>query len=116
MVIWWGTPVECLSAITRRAREAESARRTTRSFVLALDELISTAHQVAATGVVRARAMRLLEQHPLRAADALQLAAALVWVRDRPHGAAFVCLDRPLCAAAAREGVALVPDDPSAQP
>jgi hypothetical protein len=47
--------------------------------------------------------------HPLRAADALQLAAALVWVEEQPHGEGFVSLDGRLRDAAAREGFTLVP-------
>jgi len=46
------------------------------------------------------RALRLLAVHPLRAADALQLAAALVWFRDHPAGLDFVCLDERLRTAA----------------
>ena len=41
--------------------------------------------------MVRRRAGRLVAAHPLRAADALQLAAALVWCEEQPAGEAFVC-------------------------
>jgi len=58
---------------------------------------------------VRARAARLLSLHPLRAADALQLAAALVWCRERTAEAPFVCLDDRLRLAAAREGFRVLP-------
>ena len=65
---------------------------------------------VGATDQVRVRAGRLLAAHPLRAADALQLAAALVWSDDQPQGESFVCLDERLRAAAASEGFASVPE------
>jgi len=58
---------------------------------------------------VRARAQRLLAVHRLRAADSLQLAAALVWCRERPIGVGFVCLDDRLCGAAVREGFTMEP-------
>ena len=50
--------------------------------------------------------MRLLLSHPFRAADALQLASALVWCREQTAGAGFVSLDNRLRAAATREGFA----------
>ena len=59
--------------------------------------------------VVRERAIRLLAVHSLRAGDALQLAAALVYFDERPRGESFVCLDERLGEAAAAEGLTLVP-------
>ena len=57
---------------------------------------------------VRQRANRLLETHPLRAGDSLQLAAALVLVSDRPDRVSFVTLDSRLAEAAEREGFDVV--------
>jgi predicted nucleic acid-binding protein len=57
-----------------------------------------------------ASAMRLLAAHPLRAADALQLAAAMLWARDKPGGRDFVCLDERLRTAAILEGFAVLPE------
>jgi hypothetical protein len=48
--------------------------------------------------------------HPLRAADALQLGAALVWCEEQSHGEVFVCLDARLREAARREGFSLAPE------
>lgn len=58
---------------------------------------------------VRNQAIRLLGLHPLRAADALQLAAALVWADRRPRGHPFVCLDAGLREAAHAEGFSVLP-------
>jgi hypothetical protein len=44
-----------------------------------------------------------------RAADTLQLAASLVWCRERPVGRSFVCLDARLREAAVREGFSVLP-------
>lgn len=52
----------------------------------------------------------LLELHPLRAADALHLAAALLAVEERPQGLGFVTFDLRLADAAEREGFAVLPD------
>ena len=58
---------------------------------------------------LREVAERMLRVHPLRAADALQLAAALVWSRDRPDGRVFVSCDERLRDAAGREGFTVLP-------
>ena len=54
-----------------------------------------------------------LRVHPLRAADALQLAAAIVAAEDQPADLPFVTLDDRLALAAEREGFTVVrPDGP----
>ena len=50
--------------------------------------------------IVRELALAQLDRFPLKAGDALQLAAALVWCRQRPHRRTFVCNDRQLRSAA----------------
>jgi hypothetical protein len=57
-----------------------------------------------------ARDADVLAAHPLRAADALQLAAALVWTGEAAAGEAFVCLDERLRDAARREGFEVLPE------
>lgn len=52
--------------------------------------------------------MRLLRLHPLRAADALQLAAALVLAEHDPRTLPFVTLDERLALAAEQEGFELM--------
>jgi hypothetical protein len=112
MAVWWGTRVECVSALARRQRDggiAASAARDARRIVKAL---AGEWTEVVPTELVRNRAERLLAVHTIRAADALQLAAALVWARDDPAGNTFVCLDERLRDAAAREGFQLLPAQP----
>jgi len=53
---------------------------------------------------VREQALRLRRLHPLRATDALQLAAAYEWAGTLPGGA-FVTLDDRQRDAARREGL-----------
>jgi predicted nucleic acid-binding protein len=64
---------------------------------------------VPPTDELRDVARRILFAHTLRAADALQLAAALVVAGDRPADLPFVCLDQRLCDAARKEGFAVLP-------
>ncbi|MGA2457754.1 MAG: hypothetical protein ABSF85_09310 [Terriglobales bacterium] len=53
---------------------------------------------------VRAKAMQLVDRYDLRAADALQLAAALVWCEDLPQGRMFLTADKKLQQAAMLSG------------
>ena len=104
MAVWWGTKVEAVSAICRLRRSGGVDERSASRLLTQVDALISAAYEVQPVEEVRAAACRVLRVHELRAADALQLAAALVWTDHKPAGMGFVCLDRQLRAAAEREG------------
>lgn len=109
MTIWWGTVVECLSAVRRIARTSILDGRAERRASDVLDMVRREAVEIEPSSAVRERALRVLALHPLRAADALQLAAALEWCGGRPSGSAFVCLDGRLSEAARREGFEVLP-------
>jgi len=110
MAVWWGTPVECTSAIVRREREGDLESAAASDALGRLRALLPAWHEVQATEAVRTGAMRVLRMHPLRAADALQLGAALAVAQGQPAALDFVCLDSRLCLAADREGLRVVPD------
>ena len=57
---------------------------------------------------VRDTAIRFLRVHPLRAAGALQLAAAFVAADHHPASLQFVTFDNRLAEAAQKEGFSLV--------
>jgi len=65
-------------------------------------------HEVEPGDIVRESAMRFLRVHALRAADALQLAAAFVAAERRPPSLQIVTLDERLADAARKEGFPLV--------
>jgi len=65
---------------------------------------------VAASQEVRRLAVRSVRIHQLRAGDALQLAAGLLWAEDRPGGREFVSLDDRLAEAARLEGFSVLPE------
>lgn len=108
-VIWWATPLECQSAIQRRHREKAFGATALSTYGDRLRQIVQHADTIAPTDEVRRRAARLLAFHPLRAADALQLAAALIWCEEQPPGESFVSLDSRLRDAASREGFSLIP-------
>ena len=108
-VIWWGTEVECASALERRTREGGIDADTYAQAQARLSSLCDQAAVVEASPLVKETAVRLLGDHSLRAADALQLAAALVCCEARPLGESFVCLDARLRDAAKAEGFTVLP-------
>jgi predicted nucleic acid-binding protein len=109
LVVWWGTRVECRSALARRRREGQLSSDSERQATEVLVALAEAWAEVQPTEAVRHRAERLLRVHPLRAADALQLAAALVWAEEEPPGLEVVCLDANLAEAALKEGFSILP-------
>ena len=109
MVVWWTTRVECVSALSRRLREGSIPSGAELKAKAILSALSSAWSEVQPTELVRLRAERLLMVHPLRAADAFQLAAALTWAQESPVGLDFVCLDQALRLAVAKEGFTALP-------
>ncbi len=109
IVIWWGTPIECSSAFARLRREkilSEIEEERSRDI---LKMLLQACHEIQPTDNIRKKAERILRLHPLRSADSLQLAAALVWAQDQPDDHDFVCLDKRLIHAAHLEGFHILP-------
>lgn len=107
LVTWCLSPVEISSAIERRAREGALSPVERQAALDNLRDLAAVWTEITGVATVRERACRLLGVHRLRAADALQLAAALVAVGDQPAAHEFVCGDQRLSEVAAREGFRL---------
>lgn len=110
MAVWWGSSVECLSAFARLRREAVLSETEEGQARLILRVLQGALTEIEPTPAVREQAGRVLRLHPLRAADAMQLAAALVWCQGDPLQHGFVCLDKRLREAARREGFTVLPN------
>ncbi len=107
-LIWWGTSVECASALARLERSGTLPPAVARSTRDRLAALKQAWQEVQPTEAVREAALRFVRVHPLRTADAFQLAAAVIASEHRPSTLEFVSLDERLCAAAAREGFLVV--------
>jgi hypothetical protein len=108
-VFWWGTAVECASALARVHREGQFDEEELHLGLGVLRALREIALEIEPRESLRRRAVRLLVVYPLRAADALQLAASLVWCNEAADAADFVSLDRRLREAASREGFTVYP-------
>ena len=105
IVTWAWTRTEIVSAIERRTREGSLTRSQRRNTLDRIEAFSQSWDEVSDLLAVRARACALLARHPLRAADAGQLAAALLVQEQLGSGLAFVCLDQRLSLAAERESL-----------
>ncbi len=105
LFIWWGTPVEVAHALGRRAREDSASPEDLALARTRAETLLSAAQIVSPTPALRRRAEAIALAGTLRAADALQLAAALE-TRDLAGLDAFVTFDARLADAARAEGLA----------
>lgn len=109
LLTWWTSRVEAASALARLARDGGLDAATHQATLARLARLAQGWAEVVPSEAVREQAARLLRLHPLRAADALQLAAAVVASEHQPASLPFVTLDQRLAAAAQREGFSVLP-------
>jgi predicted nucleic acid-binding protein len=112
IAVWWGSPVECSSAFARMRREGTLVVEEEESLRSSLSRLEQSWIEIEPTADLRSLAGRVLFTHPLRAADSLQLAAALTWAGRKTTGEGFVCLDERLRLAARMEGFTVLPPKP----
>ena len=108
IVTWAWTRTEIVSAIERRVREGSLSRPQRREVLQRFEAFAGSWDEVTDVLAVRSRANALLARHPLRAADAGQLGAALL-IQERLAGVlTFVCLDHRLSSAAELESLSVV--------
>jgi predicted nucleic acid-binding protein len=104
VIVWWATPVEIASALARLARMKQvNATEYTKARKLA-DVLSDSWSLIQPSDALRSRALQAVERYDLRAADSLQLAAALEWCEDVPNGRVFLTADESLREAALLAG------------
>jgi hypothetical protein len=104
MVVWWGTPVEARSAFARLVRDGSLTDGERARAVKLLEQLRPSWDEIQPSEKVRGLAEDLPDRHGLRTLDAMQLAAALVWCRERPNRRPFICFDERLSRAATALG------------
>lgn len=110
MAVWWGTWVECAIAVSRLRREGRLNEETEEEARVRIEHLADSWFEIRPEDDLRLLAALLSENHPLKAADALQLAAALRWCEGSTTGVSFVCLDEQLRRAARDEGFSVLPE------
>lgn len=114
ILVWWATEVECASALARLEREGGIDATGVAKAFERMAQLAGGWYEVEPSDGVREAAVRFLRVHQLRAADALQLAAAFIASERRPSTLELVTLDERLAAAARKEGFVVVTDRPAA--
>jgi predicted nucleic acid-binding protein len=103
-VVWWGSLVEVHSALCRLHRGGEITELEKQGAAGRLKMLSRAWKEILPEDQVRESATRLLDTHPLKAADSLQLAASLTWCEQRPAKRTFISGDHKLCEAAEAAG------------
>jgi predicted nucleic acid-binding protein len=112
LLAWWGAEIECASALSRLERTGGISPGNVTEALKRLRDLRSSWQEVQPVDAIKEIAVRLLRVHNLRAADSLQLAAAIVASENRPSSLDFVCLDERLTLAAQREGFNTITPQP----
>ena len=108
VITWWGSEIECVSALARLEREGAMIAATVSVAIDRLKSLRLAWHEVQPSQLLRDTAVRLLRVHPLRPPDAVQLSSAVIAADHEPSALEFVSLDARLASAARREGFAVV--------
>jgi uncharacterized protein len=107
-VCWWFARVEVRSTLERLRRESDLSLPAYSASRQRLETTLASWREIAPDDTVRELAYLQLERFRLKAADALQLAAALVWCKQNPRGRLFVCSDERLTGAASDAGFTAV--------
>jgi predicted nucleic acid-binding protein len=107
VVVWWSTPVEIISGLTRLVRMGEADYEEFLAGKQIAQVIATTWLPIQPSVKIAAQACSLLELHPLRAADALQLAAAFEWCEGKPKRKVFLSFDQRLREAAGLAGFTL---------
>lgn len=105
-MVWWTTPVEIASALARLVRMRQMTPAEWANARQIASRLADTWSVIQPTEAVRKKAAHVIERYDLRAADALQLAAALEWCQDIPAGRVLLSSDERLFEAAVLSGFA----------
>jgi predicted nucleic acid-binding protein len=104
MLVWWASEIECVSAVARLERNGRLNPNAVALAFKRLGQFVAGWEEIDPSDTIREAATRFLRVHPLRAADALQLAAAFFAAERRPASLEIVTLDDRLAVAARKEG------------
>ena len=111
-VVWWATAVEIHSAVARLHRAGELNNAAKQAALNRLLVISQGWREILPSDKLRDQAETLLDTYPMRAADSLQLAAAMVWCQQKPARRTFISGDVRLCEAAAEAGFTVIKPSP----
>lgn len=104
VVVWWTTPVEIASALARLVRMKQISPADCAKARKLANVLSDSWSVIQPSDALRTKALHLVDRHDLRAADSLQLAAAMEWSEGAPQGRVFLTADERLRQAALLSG------------
>jgi len=104
VVVWWTTSVEIASALARLLRMKQISPADCAKARKLANVLSDSWSVIQPSDALRTRALHLVERCDLRAADSLQLAAALEWCEGVPQGRVLLTADERLRQAAILNG------------
>ncbi len=110
VMVWTMSKVEVFSALCRGLREGSLKEIDFDSAKKRMNDFFDMVFEIISVPKVKDRALRLLQVHPLRAADALQLASVLVAIQEDTSRLPIMTFDDRLSLAAKREGLTVNPD------
>ena len=108
ITVWWGTEVECASAVARLERMGQITSAEASDVFQQIQEIAKVWNVIDPVESIRVSAKRFLRVHDLRASDSLQLAAAFLAAEGRPASLEVVCLDDRLVTASRKEGFKVI--------
>ncbi len=95
-VVWWAMPVEIASALARLVRMKQLESRDWAKASKLARSLADSWYVIQPSDALRATSIRLVDRYDLRAADSLQLAAALEWCEHAPQGRVLLTANQKL--------------------
>lgn len=104
MIVSWTTECEAFSALARLERESALSSKAFLGAKAILDTLAQSWNVVEPSAELIVETKRVLRLHPLRSADALQLASAILACKKTPHNLTFLTFNERLSEAAGKEG------------
>ncbi len=103
-VIWTGTRIEINSSLSRLKRMGNLDAKSYKIALKQWEKFLNPAHEVREISNLLLIAAGLPEKYGLRSLDAFQLAAALVWCKQKSRNRPFVSADHRLAEAASDAG------------
>jgi len=104
IAVWWAAVVEARSAFARDLRNGVISNAEHHTAILRVEKMRQNWVEILPDEPLRLFAEDLPDRFALRAADALQLAAAYTWTMQRPAGRPFISGDKRLLDAAGQLG------------
>lgn len=103
-IVWWETSVEISSALARLERENKISLSQRQKAEKRLETIEKIWKEIQPVARIKELARTFPALYALKAADSLQLAAAMVWCKEKPKNKNFISGDDKLLKAVEKVG------------